>query len=328
MISPRTPVQRFPWPLDHDRYRPSTNVQPARQPVRTAAGIWGEHVVDVDEFYRDTIALRHTMFDADPWRCRHLPHMRPAVWDALTYLLGELADSYPGSMNVDLDGDVARWHNGLLDQQAEFVVGEDESLPADPLRFVAEQVQEDIVLLDQRDGHLYVDAIASTFSGMWSNTFSLGMSFDEIHGPVPRIHATGMVSRTEQFLMSLQPGEEYRRVSWAIADGRFDMSLEGYHEWSGDQWDRIRERGAYEEAVVRIEVQHTIRLAASEAILFLIRTHMCTLGEIATVPAWLAQLTAVATELPGDLVHDKGYAAIRDDLIGWLRRAATDSAHR
>lgn len=328
MIAPRTPVERFPWPLDHDVYRPSTNVEPARQPVTTAAGAWGEHVVDVDDFYRDTIALRRSMFDADPRRCRYLPHLRPAVWEALTYLLAELAATHPATMRLSLDGDAAHWRNRLLGQDMRFVVGDESTLPGDPLRFLAEQVQEDVVLLDQRDGHLHVDAIASTFSGMWSNTFSLGMSFDDIHGPVPRIHATGMVARTERFLMGLQPGEEYRRVSWAIADGRFDMSLEGSHEWAAGQWDDIRARGAFCEAVVRIEVQHTVRLPASEAILFLIRTHMCTLGEIAAVPVWLAQLTAVVTELPVDLVHDKGYAEIRDELIAWLRRAATDRAYR
>ncbi|WP_422743512.1 heme-dependent oxidative N-demethylase subunit alpha family protein [Mycobacterium sp. WMMD1722] len=82
------------------------------------------------------------------------------------------------------------------------------------------------------------------------------------------------------------------------------------------------------QAVLRVEVQHTVRLPASGAILFLIRTQMCTLGEIAAVLAWLAQLTAVVTELPDDLAHDKGYAAIREELTAWLRRAATDRARR
>jgi len=328
VISPRTPVERFAWPLDGDVYRPSTNVQPARQWVATAAGGWGEHVIEVDEFYRETIDLRAAMLDADPRRCRSLPHMRAAVWDAVVYLLAELAESYPASMHLDIDGDTVRWRNDLLGQQQEFTVGDEDSLPVDPLRFAAGQVQEDIVLLDQRDGHLHVDAIASTFSGMWSNTFSLGMSFDDIHGPVPRIHGTGMVARTEQFLMGLHPGEDYRRVSWAIADGRFDMSIEGYHEWAADQWNSIRGRGAYGEAVLRIEVQHTIRLPSSDAIMFLIRTQMCTLEAIAGVPAWMEQLTAVVTELPPDLVHDKGYPEIRDDLMAWLRAAAPDRATR
>jgi hypothetical protein len=224
-------------------------------------------------------------------------------------------------MHLHVDGDTVRWHNALLHQHVQFELGDDDSLPVDPLRFVCEQLQEDIVLLDERHGHLYVDAIASTFSGMWSNTFALGMSFDDIHGPVPRIHGSGMVSRTERFLLSLQPGEDYRRVSWAIADGRFDMSLEGYARWPADHWAAIRDRGAYGEAVLRTEVQHTIRLPASNAILFLIRTQMCSLDEIATVPEWLAQLTSVMKELPEDLVHDKGYAAIRDDDIAWLHDA-------
>jgi dimethylamine monooxygenase subunit A len=319
MISPRTPVDRFPWPLDDPVYRPTTNVQPAQQRCVTAAGAWGEHILDVDGFYRDTITLRHAMLDADPRRCAHLPHMRAAVWDAVLFLLTELADCHPDVMHLDVDGPLVSWRNDLLGQDIRFTVGEESSLPTDPLRFIAEQVQEDVILLDQRDGRLYVDAIASTFSGMWSNTFALGMSFHDIHGPVPRIHDTGMVSRTERFLTGLRAGDDYRRVSWAIGNGRFDLSLEGYPDWSTDPWADIRDRGAYGEAVLRIEVQHTIRLPASDAILFLIKTHMCALAEIATVPAWLSQLTDVLIELPADLVHDKGYAEIREELIGWLR---------
>lgn len=317
-IEPRTPIERFAWPL-HDRtYRPSTNVEPARQHCTTAAGGWGEYVVDVDEFYCATIALRHAMLDADPWRCRFVPHMRTAVWDAVVFLLGELALSRPESMRFEIDGDAASWHNDLLGERIDFTIGNESSLPTDPLRFVAGQIQEDIVLLDQRDGHLYVDAIASTFSGMWSNTFTLGMSFDDIHGPVPRIHSSGMVSRTERFLMSLQPGDDYRRVSWAIGDGRFDTSLEGHADPRDDRWASIRDRGAFGEAVVRIEVQHTIRLPTSDAVLFLIRAHMCALDEIARVRPWLEQLTDVVAELPMDLVHDKGFAEIREGLITWL----------
>lgn len=319
MISPRTPVERFAWPLEGRSHRPSTNVQPARQRCVTAAGAWGEHVIDVDEFYRDSIFLRHSMIDADPRRCAFLPHMRAAVWDVVVYLLTELAESYPEVMHFELKGDTAYWRNTLLWQQVDFTVGDEDSLPVDPLRFIAEQVQEDVILLDQRGGALYVDAIASTFSGMWSNTFTLGMSFDEIHGPAPRIHDSGLVDRTERFLMGLQPGDDYRRVSWAIADGRYDMSLEGYPDWPIDRWASIRERGAYGEAVVRIEVQHTIRLPSSGALLFLIKAHMCPLDDVAGVPEWLDQLTAVVEELPPDLVHDKGFHDIRDDLIAWLQ---------
>jgi dimethylamine monooxygenase subunit A len=319
VINPRTPIERFAWPLDSPTYRPSTNVQPARLHCKTAAGAWGDDILAVDEFYRDTIAIRNTMLDKDPRRCRAAPHMRAAAWEALLYLLNELATSYPDVMHLQVDDDVVRWRNDLLDQQVEFIRGNESTLPVAPLRFAISQVQEDVVLLDERTDQLYVDAIGSTFSGMWSNTFTLGMSFDEIHGPVPRIHALGVVSRSERFLMSLQPGDEYRRVSWAIADGRMDMSLEGYSEWPADRWAPIRDRGAYGEAVVRIEVQHTIRLPGTNAILFLIRLHMCELGEIAKVPEWLAQLTGTLAELPEDLVHDKGYADIREELLDWLR---------
>ncbi|GAB7071196.1 hypothetical protein H7J06_18385 [Mycobacterium hodleri] len=38
---------------------------------------------------------------------------------------------------------------------------------------------------------------------------------------------------------------------------------------------------------------------------------------------WLEQLTDVVAELPMDLVHDKGFAEIREGLIAWLHSHAS-----
>ncbi|RDI26915.1 hypothetical protein DEU38_108150 [Rhodococcus sp. AG1013] len=46
-VPPR--VAAFPFPFPRDTYRYSTNVEPAGGRAVTAAGGWGEHVVDVDE---------------------------------------------------------------------------------------------------------------------------------------------------------------------------------------------------------------------------------------------------------------------------------------
>ncbi len=44
-------IERFPFPFTQDQFRYSTNVEPARAPVQTAAGEWGRWMIDVDDEY-------------------------------------------------------------------------------------------------------------------------------------------------------------------------------------------------------------------------------------------------------------------------------------
>ena len=85
----------FPFPFPEDRYRYSTNVEPARTPVTTAAGEWGTSVVDIDSEYRTEIDQRAVILAADPTRHAVLPHMVPAAWDAMLTVMGELAATCP-----------------------------------------------------------------------------------------------------------------------------------------------------------------------------------------------------------------------------------------
>ena len=126
-------ITRFPFPFPANTYRYSTNVEPARRPVATAAGAWGDRVLDVDGEYAAEVALRRDVLAADPTRCAQLPHMRVAAWDALITLLPELAATYPGVMSLQRRGDRWLWRNHLLGCATSFVVGDDDSLPGGPL---------------------------------------------------------------------------------------------------------------------------------------------------------------------------------------------------
>ena len=119
-------VARFPFPFATDSYRYSTNVEPARRPVTTAAGGWGAGVLDVDDDYVAELAVRRAVLAADPTRCQELPHMRVASWDALTTLLPELASTCPGTTVLDRDGDRWTWRNELLGTARTFTVGDDQ----------------------------------------------------------------------------------------------------------------------------------------------------------------------------------------------------------
>lgn len=321
LVSAPDLVACFPFPYTADSYRYSTNIAPARAVVRTATGQWGEPVVDIDSEYTRELAERRRILAADPSRHAVLPHMRVACWDTMLTLMTELARSYPATMSLSRDGDTGCWRNELLGITQEFVVGDESSLPCDPLAYIAGQVQEDIVLLDQRDGDLFADAGVVTFAAGWSFGFDVGMTFLDIHGPVPRLRETGVITRAREFLMRLQAGGIYRRTNWSMTVGRrLDVSTEAFPQWLPDRahLDAVDDDTFGRLIHLRVEVQHLIRLPESGAICFLIRSYMLPLADIATVDQWRVRTAAVLAELPYDMVEYKGLAAYRDRAVSWL----------
>jgi hypothetical protein len=318
-------IARFPFPFPQSQYRYSTNVEPARVPVQTAAGCWGEWMIDVDDEYPEEMALREQILSADPSRMATTPHMRPACWETLTECLGEAARANPGAMALVREGDSYVWSNALLGEERRFRFADEDSLGAEPLAYVGSQVQEDMVLLDQRQGQLWADAGLVTFAADWSLRFDLGMTFLEIHGPVPRVHAEGVIPRAHQFLLRLEPQRPYRRTNWTMSVGRrLDQSTETYPEWGPDRIAVLSDPQLLGDRLqLRVEVQHLIRLPASGAGLFLIRTSMLSLRELATVPEWAQRFHEVLTELPDDMVDYKGLTRFRDVAVDWLGAAAS-----
>ncbi|TQM37053.1 heme-dependent oxidative N-demethylase family protein [Pseudonocardia cypriaca] len=314
-------LARFPFPFRADTYRYSTNVEPARVPVETEAGSWGTGILDVDDEYGPELAERAAVLDRDPARLQVLSHMRPACWDALHTVLGELAAQHPDRMSLERTGPDLVWRNALLGIEQRFTDGDDASLPGGPLGFLGSQVQDDIVLLDQREGSLWADAGIVTFAADWSMRFDVGMRFLEVHGPVPRVHEEGIISRAERFLMRLQPGQEYRRTNWTMSvDRRLDQSTEIYPEWGPDR-RAIADADGDELARrlhLRVEVQHLVRLGHSGAVMFLIRTYLASLAELATVPAWRERFGRVLAELPEDMADYKGLDRFRGAAARWL----------
>jgi hypothetical protein len=321
LVSAPDLVERFPFPFATDQYRYSTNVGPAGAVVPTPVGKWGDRVIDIDSEYEHELALREQILKEDPSRYAALPHMRVACWDAMLTLMGEMVKSYPGVMSLTRTGDTWHWRNGRLGIAQDFVLGDESTLPTEPLAYIGSQVQDDIVLLDQRDGDLFGDAGVVTFAADWSFGFDVGMTFLEIHGPVPRLRETGVITRAREFLMRLQPGEIYRRINWTLTVGRrLDVSTERYHEWGPDRvMIQTVDDDEFGRLVhLRVELQHLIRLCESGAICFLIRTYMLPFVDVAAVPAWRARAAAVLAELPDDMADYKGIISYRDRAVAWL----------
>ncbi|GLP74693.1 hypothetical protein TUM20983_18030 [Mycobacterium antarcticum] len=313
----------FPFPFSADSYRYSTNLAPAGTAVTTSTGQWGDRIVDVDSEYEAELAERAAILAVDPTRHAVLPHMRPAAWDTMLTLMRELATAHPESVSLDRNGATWHWGNSRLGVSQDFVYGDESTLPVEPLLYIAGQVQEDIVLLDQRGGELFVDAGVVTFAAAWSFGFDLGMEFLEVHGPVPRLRESGVITRARDFILRLQPNDAFRRTNWSMAIGRrLDLSLERYPEWAPDR--DLAAAAADDDEFgrlihLRVEAQHLIRLPESGAVCFLIRTYMLPLCDLATVEPWRLRMAAVLAELPEDLADYKGITAYRDRVVQWLR---------
>lgn len=328
---PATRLAAFPWPFsDGERtFRYSVNVGEARLPQPTAAGEWGRHIVAVDEDYPALIAARENVLRADPGRLAVADHMGPACWDVMLWLMTQLATDHPEIMHLDRLGEGVgageyRWRNDLLDIDRTFSVGDEASLGENPLLFIGRQVPEDLLLATEREGQIFLDAGLVTFANDWSVKFDVGMSFAEIHGPIPRFTGEGITSRAEKFMMMMTGEQTFRRVNWTfsgIGSKRMDASLETYDRWGWEparivadkDWGRVQ---------LRIELEHFVRLPVTGAHLFSIRTCMISLAAIATVPEWAEQLADIVEELPADIATYKGFVDWRDEAMAWLRTTA------
>jgi hypothetical protein len=345
-VEPET--EGFPFPLVRDTYRYTANLSPA-----LVSGDGGT-VLNAGREYEEFVAERARVLARVPDMLIRAPHMLPAEWDTLLFLMRRLTAEHPADFGLGTadahaadgpteeghaaagragagrfgHGERVRWENRRLGTSLEFTIGDEESLPCGPLEYIGRQVMEDLVLLDPRDGHLRADAGLVSFASSWSFPFVAGMAFQEIHNVVPR--ATGIFERAEAFLMRLPPGDVYKRVNWTFQPGRvLDRSMDSHARWKPDAerfLRRVREGdvgdaefGAH--VRLRVEVQHLVALETSGAVLFLIDTRFLRLADLARIPEWARRTAAVLEELPGDMAGYKGLTDLRPRILAYLDQA-------
>ncbi|MDL5158303.1 heme-dependent oxidative N-demethylase subunit alpha family protein [Actinomycetospora termitidis] len=295
----------FPFPLAHDTYRISANVEPATAPI-----------LHVGASHEAVLQARSAILDREPRRFVAAPHAGPASWDALVWLLGRTAVERPAEVSLERDGHAYRWHDARLGVEQEFVLGEDSTLPEHPLAFAGRRVEEDVVVLGARDDRLWLDAGMVVFASVWSLAFDAGMSFAELHGPVP---SPEVFVRAERFLLRLHPGDAYRRLNWGLQlDDRPDLSLDAFPEW-GLRRAALRVADVGAEVHLRTEVQHLVRLPMTGAVLFLIGVRTLPLAEVAAVPSWRTRLVSVLDTLPPEVRDYKDLGVLGPLAADWLR---------
>jgi hypothetical protein len=308
-------IRRFPLPFADDSFMYSVNIEP-----HTAGppGSVIEFPIDVDEHYVAECKERALVLAAEPLRSQALPHMQSAQWDCLELIMESLARDYPRHFTLTRSGNRWHWVNRPLEIEQRFTFGDTATLPRPPLDFIGRQVQGDWVIMDQRDGDLWIEAGMVTTPADWSLEFDLGMTFKEWHGPVPLAHEIGVFDRALKYLLNLRLGAPVRRLNWTMTiHPRLDTSPENYPYWGPDR-TTVTAHNAGDLVHLRVELQGLWRLPRSNAIVFSIRGYLISLREIATVPKWARRVHRVLANLHPALVDYKGLRRYRDAAVTWL----------
>jgi len=308
-------IRRFPLPFPEDEYMYSVNMEPH---VPGPRGSVVEFAFDVDEHYVSECRERELVLAEDPRRCQALPHMMSAQWDCLELIMESLARDYPAYFSLSKSGNRWRWKNGPLNVDQAFTFGDPSSLPCPPLEFITRQAQGDFVVMDQREGDLWIEAGMVTAQADWSLDFDLGMTFKEWHGPVPLAHEMNVFDRALKYLLNLRLGSPVRRLNWTMTvHPRLDTSPEKYPQWGPDR-AAVTAKNAGDLVHLRVELQGLWRLPRSNAVLFGIRCYLISVRELASIPKWARRVHRVLKGLHPALVEYKGLTRYRDAVVEWL----------
>jgi hypothetical protein len=228
------------------------------------------------------------------------------------------ARDYPEYFSLIKTGNRWRWINRPLDLDESFIFGDAASLPRPPLEYITRQAQGDFVLMDQREGDLWIEAGMVTAQADWSLDFDLGMTFKEWHGPVPLAHEMNVFDRALKYLLNLRLGSPVRRLNWTMTiHPRLDTSPENYPHWGPDR-AAVTADNAGDLVHLRVELQGLWRLPRSNAIVFGIRCYLISVRELATIPKWARRVHRVLKGLHPALVDYKGLTRYRDSVVEWL----------
>lgn len=302
-------IQSFPFPFTKDVYAYSNNstlLDPAC-------------IVTVTDDYKDEVMLKRKLLQQNHDRCfRSLPISMESQWEGMRLVLNHLAEAYPAHFILERRGKEYRFENLLLQEEERFVLRDSSSIDLEPLDLAGRHVQEDLILMGDRSGGLFLEAGQLCFPSNWSLTFVLGMEFKSIHIQVPGINDKGFIQKVERFISRIRPNAAWERKNWSITiSEKLDTPLETYAQW-GKLRQKVTEENAGELVHLRVEVQRLYRLPINNDILFSIHTYLLSLKELVQDENWLKLFYSNIKTLPEDIADYKGISQYKKDLLRYL----------
>ncbi|MTT32815.1 DUF3445 domain-containing protein [Terrilactibacillus sp. BCM23-1] len=305
-------IDEFPFPFkSNDPYRFSNNSIPLNPPIS----------IDVTSKYIEEIKLKRDLLKTVHNRCyQSTPDTYEAQWEVLNLVMHHLSDMYPDRFKLKKEKDHWSFTNLITNETESFIYRDNSSLTLEPLDVIGRHVQEDLLILMEKDNELYLEAGQLCFPGRWSLVFKLGMTFLEIHQPIPEFNDTGLGDKIRRFLLNLEAGNPFERLNWALTIGyHLDTSIETFHKW-GHKQKEVTPENVGSLVHLRVERQKLFRLPKSNSILFNIHTYLLSFEDLVQNPEWRSTFYDIFTNLPDYILKYKGAYAYKDTLIEYLKK--------
>ncbi|MFB6468173.1 DUF3445 domain-containing protein [Cytobacillus sp. Hz8] len=273
------------------------------------------------EYQKQIQRKRELLNEQTEVRFQSYPHTMEMQWEVAEMLMNMSVEAYPEYFKLEKNGDYWTFHNFLLNETESFIFGDCSSIKLEPLDLIGRHFTTDFVLMVHRDDNLYLEVAQESYAALFSPHWNKGMSFDEIHGPVPFVSRTGvpLAERVRNFLLrNVLPGEPWTRINWNLMANRWDVNYETFDTWGPTRF-LVTPENAGELVRLRVEEQKFYRMPRSNAILFVLNTQFLAMKDLALRPEWLAQTYSILSDIPKPMADYKGFTPFIEPTVEYLK---------
>ena len=197
-----------------------------------------------------------------------------------------------------------------------------------PLDIAGRLVQEDLVVLVERDEGLVVGGGSVCFPNRWNLSSKLGLRLVDVHAPVSRLNDQ-LRGSVDTFFERLGPDRSFWRLGWSVLDtGELYQPTDGTAPPTDPlpKTDGVVDGWAGERLFLRVERETFRRFAGTRCVLFTLRTYVRPLAHLATRPQDARRLADALQAMPVDVVDYKKVADLRPSAVAWLDAVTAGSA--
>lgn len=308
-----TNLDQFTFPFKSETYRYSNDLVELPEEKVNFMKITPEYKVQIAE-------KRRLLEEQPEVRYQSFPHTIEFQWEFLEMVIDMAVEAYPEHFTIEKNGDRWTFENLILGEKEVFVFGDETSIPHEPFDFIGRHFHNDFVLMVHRDDNLHLEVGQVSFAALFSAHWNVGMSFNEIHGPVPFVSRNGteLVDRIRKFLLTVEPGKPRTRVNWNLMADRWDVNYETMDVWGPERY-KVTNENAGELVHLRVEEQWFIRMPRSNAILFVLDTQFLPLEDLVMRPEWLELTYSNLSDIPDPMAEYKGMAPFLSQSVEYLK---------
>jgi hypothetical protein len=245
-------------------------------------------------------------------------------FDAEVLAKHEVSERFPSTVFRALDGDdvaaassetyrLIADHLAWLDPER-FAHVPDDPGPLHPLEAAGRLVQEDLILLVERDGNLVCGGGSVCFPNRWHLAEKVGLTMAQIHAPVHQLN-----EQLEHPIDRAMNRLTVERPFWRLGYGLLDT--DALYQAVDGTAHPISESVGPSGYFLRVERETLRRLPVSGSILFTIRTYI---NSLCDVPPDAAERLADALDaMPPGVADYKKLTEVGPAIARWLRDHAT-----